>query len=112
VQQLGQHRVVGDIGRRRRHRVDQLGAAVDPEMRLHPKIPLISLFGLMHLGIARALSAFLVDDGALMIAFFKNLPVARFRRERSCESSLTVDTDQSCAVPTRLPFAYEPGSPR
>jgi hypothetical protein len=32
--------------------VDQLAAAVDPEMRLHPEVPLVPLLGLMHLGIA------------------------------------------------------------
>ena len=36
VQQIGQHRAVGDIGRRRHHRVDQLAAAVDREMPFHP----------------------------------------------------------------------------
>jgi hypothetical protein len=35
VQQIGQHRAVGDIGRRSDRRVDQLRAAVDAEMRLH-----------------------------------------------------------------------------
>src|ERR1700730_16988681 len=53
VQQIGQYRAVGDIGRRRGHRMDQLGAAVHPEMRLHPEIPLVALLRLMHLGIAR-----------------------------------------------------------
>src|SRR5215813_542475 len=52
VQQIGQHRAVGDIGRRGRHRVDQLAPAVDANMRLHPEVPLVSLLGLMHLGIA------------------------------------------------------------
>jgi len=47
VQQLGQHRAVGDIGRCGHHGVDQLGAAVDPEMRLHPEIPLVALLGLV-----------------------------------------------------------------
>src|SRR6516162_11476874 len=36
VQQMGQHGAVGDIGRRRHHRVDQLASAVDPQMPLHP----------------------------------------------------------------------------
>ena len=53
VQQIGQHRAVGDIGRGGHHRVDQLAAAVDPEMPLHPEVPLVALLGLMHLGIAR-----------------------------------------------------------
>jgi len=55
VQLLGQHRAVGDIDRCRGHRMDQLAAAVNPEMRLHPEIPLVALLGLMHLGIARLL---------------------------------------------------------
>jgi hypothetical protein len=49
VQQIGQHRAVGDIGRRHHRRVDQLGAAVDAKMRLHAEIPMIALLGLMHL---------------------------------------------------------------
>jgi hypothetical protein len=52
MQQIAQHRAVGDIGRRRHHRVDQLAAAVDLEMRLHPEISPVALLGLMHLGIA------------------------------------------------------------
>src|ERR1700730_608570 len=77
MQQLGQYRAVGDIGRRRHHRMDQLGSTVDPEMRLHPEIPLVALLRLMHLGIAR-LAAFLVDDGALMIVASTIVPVATF----------------------------------
>ena len=40
MQEIRQDRAVGDIGRRRRHRVDQLAAAVHPEMRLHPELAL------------------------------------------------------------------------
>src|SRR5215470_4120920 len=100
VQQIGQHRAVGDIGRRGRHRVDQLAPAVDANMRLHPEVPLVSFLGLMHLGIA-GLSAFLVEDGALMMVASTIVPVATFRpfaarcrctssnnrRPRSCSSS-------------------------
>src|SRR5207248_3937810 len=50
LQQFGQHRAVCEIGGRRPHGVDQLGAAVDPEMRLHPKIPLDALLRVVHLG--------------------------------------------------------------
>ena len=53
MQQIGQHRAVSNMSRRGLDCVDQLAAAVDPEMRLHPKVPLVSLLGLMHLGIAR-----------------------------------------------------------
>ena len=37
---LGQYRAVGDIGRCGHNGVDQLGATVHPEMRLHAEIPL------------------------------------------------------------------------
>jgi len=77
LQQVGQYRAVGDIGRRSHHRVDQFGAAVDPEMRLHPEIPLVALLRLMHLG-SRALSAFLVEDGALMIVASTIVPMVTF----------------------------------
>jgi hypothetical protein len=33
--------------------MDQLGAAVDAQMRLHAEIPLVALLRLMHLGVAR-----------------------------------------------------------
>src|SRR5665213_4378526 len=42
------------IGRRRRHRMDNLGLAVDADVRLHAKIPLIDFFGMMHLRVALA----------------------------------------------------------
>ena len=53
MQQFGQDPAVGDIGWCRHHRMDQLGSAVDAEMRLHAEIPLVALLGLMHLRIAR-----------------------------------------------------------
>src|SRR6516164_4177503 len=53
MQQIGQHCAVGGIGRGGGHRVDQLAAAVDAKMRLHAKVPLIALLGLMHLGVTR-----------------------------------------------------------
>jgi hypothetical protein len=69
VQQIGQHRAVGDIGRRGDGGVDQLAAAVDAERRLHPKIPRVAFFGLMHLGIARLLGVLgrgrRIDDGRI-----------------------------------------------
>jgi hypothetical protein len=55
MQQIGQYRAVSDISWRRDHRVDQFAAAVDPEVSLHPKVPLLALPGLMHLKIARLL---------------------------------------------------------
>src|SRR6516162_8093295 len=69
MQQIGQHRAVGDIGRRHHRRVDQLGTAVDPEMRLYAEVPLVALLGLMHLGITRLLGVLgrgrRTDDGGV-----------------------------------------------
>src|SRR5215468_7008519 len=49
--------------------VDQLAAAVDPEMPLHPKIPLVALLGLMHLRIVRLVGILgrrrRIDDGCI-----------------------------------------------
>src|SRR6516162_11869529 len=42
VQQIGQHRAVANMSRRGLDCVDQLAATVDPEMRLHPEVPLVS----------------------------------------------------------------------
>lgn len=53
VQQLRDGVFVMHIGRRGHHRVDQLGLAVHAYMRLHAKIPLVTLFGLVHLRVAR-----------------------------------------------------------
>ena len=41
-----------DIRRRNLNRMDDLFFAIHPNVTLHAKIPLVSLFGLMHLGIA------------------------------------------------------------
>jgi hypothetical protein len=57
-QQIGQHLAVGNISRRGLDRMNQLAAAVDPEMSLHPEIPLVSLVCLVHLGIARLVGIF------------------------------------------------------
>src|SRR5665213_3301730 len=46
---------VMDVVRCRRHRVDNRRLAVHADMRLHAEIPLIAFFGLMHLGVARAI---------------------------------------------------------
>jgi hypothetical protein len=61
-----QYRAVGNIGRRRHHRVDQLAAAVDLECAFIPKYHWLPFLVLCISG-SRALSAFLLDDGALMI---------------------------------------------
>jgi len=42
VQQLGQCLAVVDIRRRGRHGVNELALAIDPEMGLHPEIPLLA----------------------------------------------------------------------
>src|SRR5262249_18264342 len=100
MQQIGQHRTVGDIGRCGHHRMDQLGSAVDPKCAFIPKYHWVPFFVWCISG-SRCLSAFLVDDGALMIVASTIVPVASFspfaakcrctssnsRRPRSCSSS-------------------------
>lgn len=51
MQQLRQHLAVMHIGRRRRHRMTHVGAAVHVDMRLHAIVPLLPFLGLVHLGI-------------------------------------------------------------
>src|SRR5439155_10404112 len=52
VQQIGQHRRIGYVGRRRHRRVDDLRLAIHPHVRLHPEVPLFALLRLGHLRIA------------------------------------------------------------
>jgi len=77
VQQLGQHRAVGDIGGRRHHGVDQLCAAATPKCAFMPKYHWLP-FLVWCISGSRALSAFLVEDGALMIVASTIVPVATF----------------------------------
>src|SRR5690242_20337911 len=77
VQQLGQYRAVGDIGGRRHHGVDQLGAAVHPKCAFMPKYHWLP-FLVWCISGSRAFSAFLVEDGALMIVASTIVPVATF----------------------------------
>ena len=49
VQQIGQHLAVGNIGRRGLDCVDQLAAAVDSEMPLHPEGQFFNDFRWLHL---------------------------------------------------------------
>ena len=51
MQQLRQHLAVMHIRRRGRHRMDQFGPAVHPDMGLHAEVPLVALLRLMHLRI-------------------------------------------------------------
>ncbi len=51
VQQLRQHLAVMHIGRRGGDRMNQRGAAVDANMRLHAEVPLVAFPGLVHLEI-------------------------------------------------------------
>src|SRR5436309_10828808 len=77
VQQLGQHRAVGDIGGRRHHGVDHLSAAVHAQCAFMPKYHWFPFFVWCISG-SRAFSAFLVEDGALMIVASTIVPVATF----------------------------------
>ena len=47
-QARGRRQVMG-IRTRAHHRVDQSGVHIDPDVRLHPEIPLLALAGLVHL---------------------------------------------------------------
>jgi len=53
MQQVFQQLQVMHIGGRCRNRMNDLGLAVDANIHLHTKIPLIPFLGLMHLRIAR-----------------------------------------------------------
>ena len=52
--QVWQTRRLVNVGRRRRHRVDDLGAAVDADVRRHAEEPLVALLRLMHVGVTGA----------------------------------------------------------
>ena len=47
-----QHSAIMHVCRRRNKRMNEPALAINADVRLHPKVPFISLFGLMHLGIA------------------------------------------------------------
>ena len=51
VQQLIRHGNVTDIGRSRRHTMHQAKGPIDTDVHLHPKVPFVSLVGLMYLEI-------------------------------------------------------------
>src|SRR6185437_11320146 len=55
VQNIWDGSAIMHIGRRRRHRMDNPGLAVDADVRLHAKVPLVTFFGLMHLRVALAI---------------------------------------------------------
>src|ERR1035441_9181003 len=54
VQNVWDGSTIMHIGWRRRYRVDGLDFAINTDVGLHAKIPLIAFFGLMHLRVARA----------------------------------------------------------
>lgn len=51
MEQVGQYLGIMNIGRRCDHGMNQFCAAVDPDMRLHPEVPLIPFARLTHLRI-------------------------------------------------------------
>jgi hypothetical protein len=55
MQQVRQRERIGDVRSRRQDRVDQLRLAVDANVGLHPKVPLVALRHLMHLRVALAI---------------------------------------------------------
>jgi hypothetical protein len=86
--------------------MDQLGTAVDTEVRLHAELPLIALFVSCISG-SRALSAFLVENGAVMIVASTIVPVAAFS-PCAARCSCTWSNSRwpgSCGFRTHLPGA-------
>lgn len=55
VQQIPKYLRIVNIGGRRRHRMDDFGFAVDANVRLHSKVPLVAFLGLVHLRVSRFL---------------------------------------------------------
>ena len=51
MQQVRQHAAVMHVRRRCNERVNQPTLAINADMRLHPKVSFVPLFGLMHFGI-------------------------------------------------------------
>ena len=52
MQQVLQYLRIVNIARRSHHRVNHFGSAIDAHVRLHPKIPLVTLAGLVHLRVS------------------------------------------------------------
>jgi hypothetical protein len=75
VQQIVRPRHITDVGGGCDQAVDEVGAAIDADVRLHLEVPHVALLGLVHLGIART-GRILdrgrsrddggIDDGALL----------------------------------------------
>jgi len=51
MQQVRQHAAVVHVCRRRDERMNEPALAVNADMRLHPEVPFVTFFGLMHFGI-------------------------------------------------------------
>ena len=49
MQQVRQHRPIGNIGGCRHDRVDDLSLAVHAHVRFHPEVPVLPLLSLVHL---------------------------------------------------------------
>jgi len=58
VQPVVQRIAIGNFGRRDQNRMEELGTAVDPDVRLHAKVPLLALGRLVHLGVSLAVTVF------------------------------------------------------
>src|SRR5579859_3395449 len=56
VQQVRQHRHIGNIGGCRHRRVNDLGLAVHTHVRFHPEVPVLPLLRLVHLWVAALLA--------------------------------------------------------
>ena len=58
VQQAMALRDIMDVGRSANDAVHQARISIDPNVGLHAKVPLVALFGLMHLGVTLVAAVF------------------------------------------------------
>src|SRR5437773_9983648 len=83
VQKVRQSVLVMNIGRTRRHRMNQLGLAVYTDVGLHPEVPLVTLLRLLHLGVPLAVLILgrtgRVDDGGIDDGTGGNLQALRLQ---------------------------------
>jgi hypothetical protein len=56
VQQLIRYRDIGGVGRRRHQSVRKTRLSIHPDVRLHPKVPRVTFFGLVHRPVTGAIA--------------------------------------------------------
>ena len=90
VQQLRQHGAVGHTRRRRHCRVNELRLVVHPDVRLHPEVPLVAFFRLVHLRVT-LLHAVLRRLGRLNGGGVRDVPVV-IRTPLLCKCKFTASS--------------------